>query len=469
MRVAGPAKLFKLFLITGRGRVGEMDVQADSGTAHVTVNSLAGDEWARARFLFDPDQVSGLPAGTEPRYDEWLRETSVETQSYRDNVRATLRESGGASRAPRTPFPTFLAPILWLVAGTFSWWAFRTWRAHGVEPEVAGVGEYFREPPEAIPPGAVPFLMDQVSPGLAVAPQAFGATLLDLARRGFLKLDEREKQGFLGFGGGREVDFLLATPPPAGELTPFEEDVWRLLREARGDDDRVKPDELVKFFRKRTTWMQNWVENPRSWYEREKEPLLVGHHGGRMFLLIGGGIVLMSGLIFVGAFSNNTIVFMSGILSGVTAGLFGVICGAGIPKWRPGPLVRARQWRAYRKFLDDFSAMKEAPAEHYKLWDHHFVYATALGVSKSYLANLKKLMAQEPDRFVTPAWIMAGHDPGRLGSLTRNLESIESNLAGLEANLGALESALSSSTNSGGGFSGGGAGGASGGGSSGAS
>jgi len=469
IRVAGPAAILKLFLITQRGRVGEMDVKAEEGRANVTLNSLSGDEWVRARVIFDQAVVPDLAVGGEPRYEEWLRETSIETQSYRDNVRRTLTDSGGASRPPRPPISTLFAPLLWLVASVFSWWAFKTYRAHGVEPEIAGIGEYFREPPEEIPPGAVPFIMDQASPGITAAPQAFGATLLDFARRGFLTLSEREKPGFLGLGGGREVDFVLARPPGEGEVTPFERDVWRLLEEARREDDRVKPDEMVKFFRKHTTWMQNWVENPRTWYESTKERLLVGNHGGRMFLLIGGGILLMAGMILFGAFSNNPVVFISAILAGVTAGLFGVICGAGIPKWRPAPLRRARQWKAYRRFLSDFSAMKDAPAEHYKLWDHHFVYATALGVSKNYLANLKKLMAQEPDRFATPAWIMSGHDMGRLGSVAQNLDSIQSNLASLSANLAAVESALSSATSSGGGFSGGGSGGASGGGSSGAS
>jgi hypothetical protein len=469
LRLAAPANLFKVFVITRRSRVGEMDVSADSGRAVVSLESLAADEWVRVRVLLDPAVVPGLPQGSEAKYESWLRETAIETQSSRESVRRALRASGGASRPPRPPFPTALAFLLWGLSGAFSWWAFRTYRAHGLEPAVQEVGQYYREPAETIPPGAVPFVMDQFSPGIGGASAAFGSTLLDFARRGFVRLEEREKEKFLGLGGGREVDFILARRPGAGELTDFEEDVWRLLEEARGADDRVKPSELRKFFKSHTQWMTTWVENPRAWYERTKEPLLVGHHGGWMFLTIGGGIVLMAGSILLGAFSNNPVVFLSGILAGVTSGLFGVICGAGIPKWRSGPLLRARQWQAYKRFLSDFSAMKEAPAEHYKMWDYHFIYATALGVSKEYLAGLKKLMAAEPDRFSTPAWIVANQNLAAAGTMTDRLDSITANLASLEANLTALESALSTTTSSGGGFSGGGAGGASGGGSSGAS
>ncbi|HEX7879391.1 MAG TPA: DUF2207 domain-containing protein, partial [Candidatus Eisenbacteria bacterium] len=391
LRVAGPAPLFKVFLITERGRVGEMDVNAETGSASVTLQSLSADEWVRARVLFDPALVPALAQGSQAKYEEWLRETAVETQSYRGGVRDALRARGGASRPPRAPLPTALAFLLWGLSGAFSWWAFRTYRAHGIEPEVQQVGQYFREPAETIPPGAVPYVMDQFSPGIGGASAAFGATLLDFARRGYLRLEEREKEKFLGLGGGREVDFILDHHPPAGELSDFEEEVWRLLEQARGDDNRMKPSELRKFFKSNTLWMTRWVEKPRAWYERAKEPLLVGNHGGWMFLLIGGGILLMAGSILLGAFSNNPVVFLSGILAGVTAGLFGVICGAGIPKWRSGPLLRARQWQAYRRFLSDFSAMKDAPAEHYRMWDYHFIYATALGVSKEYLAGLKRL------------------------------------------------------------------------------
>jgi uncharacterized membrane protein len=186
-----------------------------------------------------------------------------------------------------------------------------------------------------------------------------------------------------------------------------------------------------------------------------------------MFLLIAGGIVMMAGLIILGVFSRNQYVLIAAVLSGVTAGLFGIICGAGVPRWRPEALVRARKWHAYKRFLADFSAMEKAPAEHYKLWDYHFIYATALGVSKEYLKNIRKLMEQHPDRFATPAWIMAGHHPASsmaaVGSLA-SMESVQANLAALQANLNALESALTTTTSSGGGFSGGGAGGSSGGG-----
>jgi uncharacterized membrane protein YgcG len=467
--LSGPADLLKVFVITEMGRVGELDVRADQGKSTMTIEALRRDEWVRARVLFDEARVPELAGIDEPRYETWLHDTSLETRSYREGMRERLAATRGADRPPRKPLPTAVAPLFLVAAGLFSAWTFRTWKDRGTEPTVADIGPYFREPAEAIPPAVVPYVLEQMTSGAAYGSQAFGATLLDFARRGYLRLEEREKPTFLGLGGGREVDFILAKTPEAGELQPFEVEVWQLLDTARRDDDRVTPKELEKFFEKRSTWMMTWGATLRDWYETTKGPLLEGDHGVRMFLSIFGGIVLMTGLILAGVFSNNVTVFITAVLSGVTAGLFGIVCGAGMPRWRPEALSNARKWKAYRKFLGDFSAMADAPAEHYRLWDHHFIYATALGVSKSYLQNLKKLMAREPDRFSTPAWIMVGVDSAdALGAASR-VEAMQANLAALEANLSALESALTTSTSSGGGFSGGGAGGSSGGGSSGAS
>lgn len=464
LATAGADSLFKVFVITANGRVGDLNVQPEAGRADVNLDALKVDEWVRVRVLFDPTVVPGLAGGAEPRYAGWLRETQEETQNYRSATARRLAARGGRYIEPLSTL--FAIPIV-VIALLFSWWAFRTYRSRGVEPTVGDIGEYFREPAEEIPPAVVPHVMEQFSPGTTVAAPTLGATLLDFARRGFVSLREREKESFLGIGGGREVDFVVATHPDRDKLTSFEDQVWLMLQQARGEDDTVQPKELRKFFERHTTWMQGWCSLPREWYERTRGPLLAGDHALWMFLLIAGGIVLMAGLIVLGVFSRNQYVLMASVLSGVTAGLFGIICGASVPRWRPEALVRAKKWHAYRRFLSDFSAMADAPAEHYRLWDYHFVYATALGVSKSYLKNLRKLMEQYPDRFATPAWIMAGHHPnaalGAAGAMN-SMQAIEANLASLQANLSALESALSTTTSSGGGFSGGGAGGSSGGG-----
>lgn len=454
-----PASLLKVFVFTASGRTGTLDVQPEAGRAVVRMSSIGADEWVRFRILVDPDQVPGVAMESGPRYQAWLDQTAAETSVHREATRRWLER-----HTPRMPLPTALAPILAVVAGLFCFGCWRVYRSHGIEPVVGEVGEYFREPAEEIPPAAVPFIIEQISPGVTAGPPALGATLLDFARRGFLQLVERRKEGFLGIGAGSDVDFQIARRPAAGELASFEHSVWEMLEDARKDDDTVTPKELKRYFERHRMWLQEWCREPRSWYETTRSPLLAESFGGRMALMILASMGLTWGIILVGAFSANPIVLAVAIPSGVLAGIFGIVSALSLPRWRAEALLRARKWKAYRRFLSDFSAMEDSPAEHYKLWDYHFVYATALGVAKKYLANLKKLMTLHPEQFTTPAWLVAaGSQNSGLNALS-GLSLAQANIESIQHNLAALESALTTSTTAGGGFSGGGVGGSSGGG-----
>jgi uncharacterized membrane protein YgcG len=457
LRLPRPASLYKVFIITERGLIGTLRVDPEKAVATASLPDIGENEWVRVRVIVDPDQVPGVAMGSEPRYEAWLAETAGETEGFRRSSRA---DAG----PPRKPFPAWLALPIALVGLVFAFWAFQTWQAKGTEPAVGEIGEYQREPPEEVPPGVVPFLLTQASPGLKGVPLAIGATLLDFAKRGFLEFREQDKTGIRGFFGGREVALVRKRTPGHGELLPWEGELWGTLMEASEDGETVRLEAFLKQLSTATTWIASWSEKPRKWYEETRAPLLAQRNTGLMVLFIAMGVALGGGLVFLGAASLNPAVFGSGLVFGPVTMLAGIVAGANMPRWEAGALLRARKWRAYRKFLADFSAMEEAPANHYQLWDHHFLYATALGVSKKYLANLRKLMAREPDRFATPAWI-GGSGGGALGATDR-LTTAEARLAGIQANLSALESALSSATSSGGGFSGGGSGGSSGGGGS---
>jgi uncharacterized membrane protein len=85
-----------------------------------------------------------------------------------------------------------------------------------------------------------------------------------------------------------------------------------------------------------------------------------------------------------------------------------------------------------------------------RLWDYHFIYATALGVTKKYLQNLRRLVKLYPQDFTVPAGFY-GFDFA--------IDSFDSafdfdNLWTPETNLSNLEDGLSFDTDFGGGFGG---------------
>lgn len=106
-------------------------------------------------------------------------------------------------------------------------------------------------------------------------------------------------------------------------------------------------------------------------------------------------------------------------------------------------------WKAFKKFLQDFSKLDERDYKSIAIWEHYLVYATALGIAKKVIKQLKLVFPTEfeesSNMFSTYMTISLLSD----NDVFSNFESSFSSAAS------AAFSAPSSSTGSGGGFSGG--------------
>ncbi len=461
---------FKVFVFTGSGRIGTLDFAPDFSEAMVKLDELATDEQLGTVLLLDAS-LFNFQTINRPMEQQWLNELSDQTSGFRRESAQILRDAGRGP-PPAPPSPVW-AGLVWAGVVAAGLWVFRSYQRHGREPDIPEVGPYYREPAEDIPPAAVPFVLSQSDPGLKAASPAIAATLLDFARRGYLTLESTTTSGFLGLGSSETVRYHLAKQPD--NLTPFEADLWKAFKGAARQGTFAAED-LKRYFEKRPSFGQKWVAKPRAWYESTHGSLLDSASNVAVFTVPPVCFVLAAGAGF-GAFSVNDtsgLLTLSLFAGAVLLAIFGVVAAVSLRRWDADKLLNAKRWEAYRKFLSDFSLMRESPAEHYKLWDYHFVYATALGVSKQYLKNLQKLMSAEPDKFVTPVWLYGYGSPGGLGRIPTpgDLETLSrslNTLSQIETNLGNLNSALSPQTKTGGGFSGGGFGGGgfSGGGSSG--
>ena len=106
-------------------------------------------------------------------------------------------------------------------------------------------------------------------------------------------------------------------------------------------------------------------------------------------------------------------------------------------------------WKAFKKFLQDFSKLDERDYKSIVIWEHYLVYATALGVSRKVIKQLKIVFPTEfeenSNMFGTYMTISLLSDSDAFS----NFKSLFSSAASTAF------SAPSSSTGSGGGFSGG--------------
>jgi len=106
-------------------------------------------------------------------------------------------------------------------------------------------------------------------------------------------------------------------------------------------------------------------------------------------------------------------------------------------------------WKSFKKFLQDFSKLDERDYKSIAIWEHYLVYATALGISKKVIKQLKIVF---PTEFEENSNMFGTY-------MTINLLSDSDVFSNFESSFSSAAStafsAPSSSTGSGGGFSGG--------------
>ncbi|MCS7069864.1 MAG: DUF2207 domain-containing protein, partial [Anaerolinea sp.] len=99
--------------------------------------------------------------------------------------------------------------------------AFVRYRTRGKDPAIGPVPEYLSEPPSDLSPAVVGTLLDEKADVRDVM-----AIILDLARRGYLIIEEERSEGVFGIGFVSRFTFKRTEKPLTG-LKPFE---LRLLR-----------------------------------------------------------------------------------------------------------------------------------------------------------------------------------------------------------------------------------------------
>jgi uncharacterized membrane protein len=134
-----------------------------------------------------------------------------------------------------------------------------------------------------------------------------------------------------------------------------------------------------------------------------------------------------------------------------------------ILRWSPEAYLEQKRWHNFKRFLTDFSQIKDAPVTLLAIWEQYFVYAVALGVAHKFLKNLTVFAAQQNRPIVLPVWYLSTAKPGAMG-VSSFAESM-SNFESFANNFSSMINSFSTSAATGGGFSGGGGGGCGGGGS----
>ena len=433
--------------------------------------NVTGDEWdvpiesAAAHIVF-PSNVTGLRANAYTgAYHSKGREAVAEIVGTGVDVATTsplgihegltvavavdkgvFKEPSGLARAwrfLRSNWPLAI-PILAFFLMLRLWWL------RGRDPRLRPIAAQY-EPPDQLSPGEVGTLIDN-----AVDMRDITASIVDLAVRGFMVIEQQTKDHLLGLTHSKEYLFHLKKPQAEwGILKTHEQQLLAGLFSTGNAGDTVSLADLQNHFYKNIPSIKDQIFASlvgKGYYAKRPDSvrsnyIVFGFIAG--FILIAGGNWLaqhsgMASLPFV----------IAGILTGI------VICGFG---WFM-PARTQTGARALEGILgfEDFLAHVEADRFNRtirtpEMFEKFLPFAMALGVEKNWSKAFQGIYTQPPQ------WYQGSYGPVFYPNMFVSDLNSMSTLAGT-AMASAPRSSGGSGFGGGGGFSGGGFGGGGGGG-----
>lgn len=447
------------------GARGEIEVMDNIITA-TAVNGLSGNEGFSIRV-----QYPHTPEARKPRWQAAFDER----RSFEENV------------LPLVNVGTCLLSILIGLGVPLA--VYTRWRTHGRDPEVGPVPQYLAELPSNLPPGIVGALLDETADMRDIL-----ATLIDLARRGYLVIEEEKTESVFGTIQNSEFVFKRTDKEMNG-LREYERILLRGVFSGKSLEKKLS-DLRNKFYtvvpRIQAALYKELVKenlfaiNPET--TRSKWATL------GVFLLIVG----IAGFFVAGPLSDYSLLIFAIPIAIIIAALSVFIAGMAMSSKTAHGALEAARWNAvkeYLKNLEKYSDLETASAK----FDEFLPYAIAFGLDKVWMERFRQLESVPMPPWYIPVYRggyyrrytpgtpfnpadNTGGLPGDLaraggsgldsmsGGLSRGLESLSSGLSTMLNSASSVFTSVPQSSSSGrwgGGFSGGGfsGGGGSGGGS----
>ncbi len=429
--------------------------------------NVTGDEWpvpierARARVHL-PEGVTGVRATafTGP-YGATGREAAVEVDGRHILVRATrpldMWEGltlGVAWDPGVVDRPTTLDAVGWFLQA--NWLLLlpflalggmlRHWRQRGRDPEIGSVAAEYG-PPDGLTPGEVGVVIDD-APDL----RDVTATVVDLAVRGHLRIEELEEKKLLGLLTDRDYRLERRTPAEAWqELLPHERALLRALFDGGGRASVRISDLENEFYEDLPDIRDRLLDSllRHGVYERRPDRVKA------VYLGLG---VLAAALIAVPGLAGAERLGLARATVIVAALATGAVI-AGLGRWMPVRTAAGarmvRKVRGFEEFLrrvesDRFRRMITGP----EMFEKYLPFAMALGVEGKWAAAFDDLYREPPE------WYRGGDARGfRARVFAADLGRMSARTASAMASRPRSSGGSSFGGGGGGGFSGGGFGG----------
>jgi hypothetical protein len=439
--------------------------------------NLTGDEWdvpieqASGEIVLPPAATNLRASAFTGAYGSTASDAEVEIADgavrvrmtralgYREGLTVAVAWDKGAVAEPssitragwflRANWP-FGVPALVLAGMGFLWWR------HGRDPRLRPIVARY-EPPEGLTPAEVGTLADD-SPDL----RDVTATLVDLAVRGFLRIEEKEEAAMLGLWSSK--DYVLELRVPRAQWTGLAAHERVLLERVFGslsallDHEPALP--RIEISDLRNKFYRDLPEVKAKIYDRLLERGYYDHrpdHVRRVFWITGGILAVLSIALADAAAAALSVAPLTVIVSG---GLSAAII-AGVGWFMPARTVRGSAALEAVLGLEEFLSRVEADRMERMIrtpetFEKLLPYAMALGVEGRWAKAFEGIYKSPPEWY-------RGHSPmgfrpqSFVSSLGRMSTAAGAAMASAPRSSGG--SGFGGGGRSGGGFGGGGGGG----------
>jgi Predicted membrane protein (DUF2207) len=427
----------------------EWDAPIDLATAHVT---LPGGATGVRAVAYTGAYGSNAHDAKVTVTGDAIEVESTRPLAFHEGLTAVVGFDKGLVHAPssstlllrflRSNLPLLL-PVF-VLFGMFWWW----W-THGRDPQRNAITVQY-EPPDQLSPGECGTLVDNEA-----AMSDITATLVDLAVKGYLIIEQKEETRMLGLSHSKEYTFHLKKPPAEWSAArPHEQEMLSAIFDGGATSD-VRLADLQNHF---------YTHLP-SIRERIFSALMAdGYYFHRPDITrngyIAGGVVVGI-FFFVGSSVLQSVTGISGtswIVAGILSGLIICVFGWFMSSRTTAGARALEKVLGFEEFLgrvekDQIARLETRP----ELFEKFLPYAMALHVEKKWVQAFAGIALQPPQWFQSPygSGFQALYLVNDLNFMSSHVGSVMSS---------APRSSSGSSGFGGGGFSGGGFGGGGGGG-----
>lgn len=347
------------------GAPSDVQVNGSTVTARAT-RQISGNESFSIRVQYPHDDDARV-AGWQASFDQ--------QRAFEENVQ---------------PLITIGLIILSLAIGLGgTLYIFTRWQTKGRDPKVGPVPTFLTELPSELRPSVVGSLLDE-----RVDLRDIMASLIDLAQRGYLVIEEDQTEGLFGIGRSSSFTFKR-TDKPTGDLRPFE---TRLINKVFGSGMERSLNAM------RNTFYTAIPQLQRDLYEElVTEGLFAANPNTTRTRWGGIGAVLLIGAFAAGFVLLSVVEDVSAALLclPLALGLVGVVAlsvGQAMPAKTYKGAEEAAKWKAFEEYLrnlEKYQGLEEA-ATHF---DQYLPYAVAFGIDRSWIQRFKRV-----DYVPIPPW-----------------------------------------------------------------